>query len=138
MLAPTTNLSQPPNLPTTRGYRPNPSSDQGSVLAFVAVFLAVAMMAIGALVIITGLILDQARAQVVADATALAAAGAGREAGYALAAANGATVISYSASHPSPLRRLVTVGVAVDGGKAEASAERYPKSHTTDRSQLGG
>jgi hypothetical protein len=116
------------------------AGERGSVLPLVAVWLAVAVLAMMAIMAAVGAGVDRARAQAAADAAALAGAADGRAAAELVAAENGGSLERYSevaqfgggeSNHPGRLGRntypavVVTVVVHVDGAMATASAERF-------------
>jgi outer membrane lipoprotein SlyB len=89
--------------------------------ALVMVCLALVLTSLMGLVLIgvVGRASDRARAQAAADAAALAGAAVGRAEAAALAARNGAELVSFHASD-----NQVVVEVRFDGVSAVASAER--------------
>ena len=88
------------------------------LLLAVVVMLALSVVAVG---VFGQRIVDRGRAQTAADAAALAAAGGGRPAAERLAAANGATLVSFVDSGDG-----VTVVVEFDGMRAKAQAINGP------------
>ena len=103
------------------------SSDDGSVLPLVALWLmAMVVMAMG-LVAGVDVVADRARAQAAADAGALAGAAGGRPEAERVVQRNGAVLIDF-VERPGRLPESLTVVdvvVQFDGVTAEASGERF-------------
>jgi len=116
------------------------AGESGSVLPLVAVWLAVAVLGMMAIMAAVGAGVDRARAQAAADAAALAGAADGRGAAELVAARSGGSLerftevtrsVGAELNHPVELGRVtypsvvVTVVVHVDGAMATAAAERF-------------
>ncbi|MEO7556017.1 MAG: pilus assembly protein TadG-related protein [Acidimicrobiales bacterium] len=93
--------------------------EQGQVLPLVLIVVLVVVGAALAIVALGRRADDQARAQLSADAAALAGAADGRVAAEAIAAANHGVLVSFTADGP-----VVHVAVRVGDASAVASAER--------------
>ena len=99
----------------------NRTSQDGHALALVVVVLTVLMVLAVGLAQLGVRAADQARARTAADAVALAAVSEGFGAGYRLAAANHATIVSLVENSG-----VVHVIVAVGSMRASASATLVP------------
>ena len=84
---------------------------QGQVLPLVAVVIVLAGLAMLAVARFGAVTINRARASAAADAAALAGAAEGRDAAYALAAANGGTVRSYEEIGDDARVRVDVAGV---------------------------
>lgn len=95
--------------------------DRGQALVVVLGVVAVAALLVVAVASVGGRLVRRDRAQAAADAVALAAVVEGRAGAAALAARNGASLVSYQEDGDE-----VTVVVAVDGERATARATDGP------------
>jgi hypothetical protein len=108
---------------TTSGAR----ADDGSVLPLLAVVLGVAVLCLLMITATADLAVRRSRAQIAADAGALAGAAEGEGRAGEVVATNGAILSSYREQPGRGPDALVTVTVRVEfrGASAEAWAERY-------------
>jgi len=93
-------------------------SDRGQAVPLLAAVLAVGVVAVVALGHLGEAGVDAARARTAADAAALAGAASGRDAAFALAAANGGSLMSY---HQEGGAVLVSVRVGTSLAVARAA-----------------
>ncbi len=93
----------------------------------VSVFFALFVLGAAGLVMVTGAIVDRSRAQLAADAAALAGAAEGEAAARQVAATNGGSVVAFDVDDVGFFRREVKVRVTHGGAEVVATAERYPE-----------
>ena len=97
--------------------------DRGqAAIMFVIVVVALAALAMAGLAQLGGTARDRVRAQSAADAAALASLDGGRAVAVRIAAANGATVVWWSAG-PGEFEVTITVQVGEEIARASASNE---------------
>ena len=95
--------------------------DRGQVVLLLLAAVAMAALGVAAIASFSIRIVDRGRAQIAADAAALAALRGGRAAASALAGRNGGHLVGFDQDGD-----LVTVVVDVDGERARASATDGP------------
>jgi hypothetical protein len=96
-------------------------TDRGQAVVLLLAVVVMAALGVVGVGQFSARIVDRGRAQIAADAAALAATAGGRGAAVRLASANGALLISYSEDADA-----VTVVVEVDGERAAARATDGP------------
>lgn len=96
-------------------------SERGQAMVLLLAVVAMAALAVVAVGQFGRGLVDRGRAQIAADAAALAATTGGRSAAAHLASGNGAVLVSYSEVNGS-----VTVVVEIDGQRATARATDGP------------
>ena len=96
-------------------------SERGQAMVLLLVVVAMAALAVVAVGQFGRRLVDRGRAQIAADAAALAATTGGRLAAAHLASGNGAVLVSYVEAHGA-----VTVVVEIDGQRAAARATDGP------------